>query len=191
MTEEFIGDDGVNWCFHAREQAYPSKTENHNNQILVDLISLLPKDFSALDVGCNIANWYLALKYIGVKNYVGVDASKEAIQLAKRRYPEATFVLSRLENITFSSEFDLVFSHTVLQHISYVNKKLIMPRLVAALKPNGLLVIEEKCDVETGTTFTIDGWIKFIEQYNMKIVAFVETVRDTIVNRFIFRKLPQ
>jgi len=47
-----------------------------------------------------------------------------------------------------------------------------------ALKEKGLLIIQEKSNVETETNFTEEGWIKFITERGFDLVKSVDQGSD-------------
>jgi len=184
---EYIGDDNINWDDAARN-AWERKNEIPN-LVLEYFTDLLPENFSVLDMGCNIANWYIKLKGVGAGRYVGIDASLTGIELAKKRYPNERFDLCKLQDMQFEEDFDLAFCHTVLQHTNINSKRAILPKIWKALKPGGIFVFEEKCDVETPTTFTVGGWIQFVSKFGFKFIKFVEYSRGVPINGFVFQKI--
>lgn len=77
----------------------------------------LPASGSALDFGCGngvltdimrqaLPNWQIS----------GTDISEVAVQHARQRYPLCTFFVSNEEHTT-GQQFDLVFTHHVLEHV--------------------------------------------------------------------------
>jgi len=178
---EFIGDDGISWCNEARRQ-WKLREFEFDAGMLEYFTDMLPKGFKVLDMGCNIANWYAPFQDLGA-DYVGVDASPVAIELARERYPGVTFILKNLKEIDFVEEFDLAFSHTVLQHMHVETKDVVFPKVFRALKPGGLFVFQEKCDVLTPTTFTIPGWICYAENFRFEFVKYHDPAHG-----FVFRR---
>ena len=163
-----ISDDNVDWSQHWTE--HKNDTDFSDVNAFDYFMDLLPKNFAILDIGCGSCKFYPLFKLLGCSEYVGVDFSPTAIDLARKKFPELTLLLMRVEQIDFNSHFDLVFSNTFLQHTKIETKRKILPKVWKSLKENGLLVIQEKADVTTNTTFIKQGWIDFIHDYGFDFV---------------------
>jgi len=178
-----ISDDNIDWDRHWIEH---KDDKNFQDVNMFDYFKdLLPKAFTVLDIGCGSGKFYSLFKKLGCKNYVGVDFSRVGLQLAKNKFPKANLLLMRVQEIEFIPTFDLVFSNTFLQHTSLETKKKIFPRIWKSLKKNGLLVIQEKSDVDTKTTFTRENWVRFIEAFGFKFIR--ATLEGDPRNGFVFR----
>ncbi len=181
-----IGNDNIDWDKHWEEhKSDPNFTDPKAFDYFIDL---LPKNFRVLELGCGIGKWAEAFLRAGASEYVGVDFSAIAIEEARRRYAgkPCKFLLMRAEEMDFDNEFDLVFTHTFLQHTTIITKRRLLPKIWKALRPSGLLVIQEKCDVFTPTTFTRDGWVRFITAFGFEFLRM--TPEGDPRNGFVFRK---
>lgn len=103
------------------------------------LIRELPlKNPHSLDYGCGTGFFTAELAKLGTA--VGVDLSETAIDEARRRYPEPTYVAANLFELGVSeNEFDLVVSQEVIAHVS--DQKEYVARITRMLKPGGYLVV--------------------------------------------------
>ncbi len=181
------GDDGINWGREAQLQF-------DQGSIFTDPGYFAPyqkylTDAVVLDAGCNIGRWCTAFLNAGVRRYNGIDASPTAIKLAKKQYPDYPYfkVLNLLElHQLGKAVFDVIFTHTVLQHIHIENKLKILPQVYECLKPGGTLIIEEKNDIHSITTFTRQGWIDFIEPFGFKCLW--QSLEDDPRNGYLFIK---
>jgi len=178
-----ISDDNVDWSQHWTE--HKNDTDFSDVNALDYFKDLLPKNFAILDIGCGSCKFYPLFKLLGCGEYVGVDFSPTAINLAKQKFPEVKAILMRVEEIDFNSYFDLVFSNTLLQHTKIETKKKILPKVWKSLKENGLLVIQEKADATTNTTFIKQGWIDFICSYGFEFSKATEEGDPR--NGFVFK----
>jgi len=183
----YIGDDGIDWTYHWEiEQKDVQDFDDDPRKTFDYFVDLLPKPpFKVLDLGCGIGKWNLLWRKLGAI-YEGLDACPSAIDIAKRRHPELKFYLMRAEEMDFKEEYDVVFTNAVLQHIKHENKRKLMPKIWKALKPSGLFIMQEKCDVDTETTFTRGNWIKFVESFRFEFVRC--TPEGDPRNGFVFRK---
>ena len=101
-----------------------------------------PRD-KILDVGCGNGRLQEILKEKNV-DYIGVDISEKLIEIAKRKYPRAKFiVLTDPLKLPFEdNSFDKVFAIRVLHHIPSEDfRKKFLKELKRVLKPSGLLIL--------------------------------------------------
>lgn len=127
---------------------------------------------NVLEIGCNIGNWYPAWKNLEPTiKYTGLDFSEIGLRIARERYPEASFVYCNAKELDFKEMFDVIFTHTMLQHVSLSTKKIMAPRIWNALKPGGFLIIQENtATVSDGTWPNREGWITFFEGFGFKLL---------------------
>lgn len=167
-----IGDDNIDWNKHWTE--HKEDKDFYNVNAFDYFADLLPKNFRVLDIGCGSCKFYPLFKRLGCNEYVGVDFSARALNLASQKFPKVKVMLMRVEEIDINSYFDLVFSNTFFQHTSMETKRKIFPKVWKSLKENGFLVIQEKSDVTTDTTFIKQGWIDFICGYGFEFIRATE-----------------
>jgi len=183
---DFIGDDDINWSSHARKQA--KKGNYFTITKAFDYFSdLVPKHARCLDAGCNIGRWAQLFTNSGWL-YMGVDASKEAIDIASKNLPNYRFAVSKLEDLdkwVIGEFFDLVFTNSVLQHIHNENKEKILKNFHFILKKDGLLVLQES-NISSSRTFTREGWILFVEPFGFKYIT--GTPEGDNRNGMVFKK---
>jgi SAM-dependent methyltransferase len=66
---------------------------------------------SVLDVGCGFGDLFPYLRKYGWKGkYLGIDIVPELVEVAKRKYPEAEFMVSDIIDIPMDKKFDFVLS---------------------------------------------------------------------------------
>jgi len=103
------------------------------------------KNGRALDIGCGTGgNLKLLRKYC--PRVVGIDISKFAIKLAKKKFPKYHFKLgdaNKLTKIFSKKSFDLITIFNVLYHRWIINEQNILEQINTLLKPGGYLVITE------------------------------------------------
>jgi SAM-dependent methyltransferase len=173
MTDHFVGDDNIDWCQHAVDQANKAQAGFTFTDQFDYFMDLLPRYISwpAVDLGCNIGNWVPIFKSYHMQ-YVGIDASQTAIDIARKRYPEDNFMCMRAEELQLDYRVKLVFCHTVLQHMKLDTKKIVVANIARVLLPGGLFVFQEKMDVSTATTLTHDEWIEFNRQFGLNFIRY-------------------
>jgi SAM-dependent methyltransferase len=92
-----------------------------------------------LDAGCA---WGYGTQYFTAKagEVHGLDPNRQAIEVAKRRYPRVHFVVSGLEATPFDdASFDAIVSCDVLEHVE--DDLACMSELHRLLRPGGVLVL--------------------------------------------------
>ena len=93
------------------------------SQVLLEMLSDLPKDAHILEVGCNIGRNVAHLFRAGYRNIEAIEISPHAVELLRRTFPDLASVpihLGAAEDILPGFEnraFDLVFTMAVLEHI--------------------------------------------------------------------------
>ncbi len=121
-------------------------------------------------------------------DYIGVDVNYHAIDLARRKHQKGLFIRSRIEDFHFIKEyFDIVFCHAILQHTNIATKTKLLPNILKGLKEGGLVIAEEKHDVEDKrsaeqvTYYDVAGWRNLFSSYGFEFVLVHE-------NGMVFRK---
>jgi 2-polyprenyl-3-methyl-5-hydroxy-6-metoxy-1,4-benzoquinol methylase len=99
-----------------------------------------------LDVGCNWGRWSLAAARAGYTP-IGIDPSFEAISFAKRIAEQlgvdVRYVVADGRHLPFAPDsFDVVFSYSVLQHLSKADVRTSLRAIKAVLKPGGFSWIQ-------------------------------------------------
>lgn len=103
-----------------------------------------------LDVGCSLGLFDQIFVDAGFQ-VLGVDQIEYAINLAKKKVPKANYLTISAEDIRFFQEFEVVLTHTVLQHMQFPIKNHVLQNIFNALKPGGVFFMGE-------CTFTKDNW---------------------------------
>jgi SAM-dependent methyltransferase len=88
----------------------------HLRRLLGEVVAGLPYS-SVVDVGCGAGDNVPLLASADRIRYVGADVSAEALQRARGRHPEHSFVELDVERGALDERFDLVFSCLVLEHL--------------------------------------------------------------------------
>lgn len=100
----------------------------------------------ALDLGCGKGGLIPLLKILGYENYTGIDLSSVALDIAKRIFPESTFIrgdIHEASELVSEREYDLILICDVLEHspdplklISDANKLLKVGGIILIVVPN-------------------------------------------------------
>jgi phosphoethanolamine N-methyltransferase len=114
----------------------------------VDALALRPGD-AVLDVGCGIGGgaFYMAARH-GARVH-GVDLSVNMVLLAMARAADAradavSFEIADVATVPLpAAAYDVVYSRDTILHVA--DKKALLERLCAALKPGGRLLVTDYC----------------------------------------------
>jgi trans-aconitate methyltransferase len=106
-----------------------------------DILNLLDieKGMKILDLGCG--NGALAEKMADFgADVIGMDASREMLEVAKNNYPELTFIQDDAVGFTLTEQVDVIFSNAVFHWID--DQDGLLDSVYNGLKMNGYLVCE-------------------------------------------------
>lgn len=107
-------------------------------------ISLLKSGDLVLDVGCGAGTKSRYLHEKGLR-VVGIDFAENFITLARRKVPEAEFlVMSMKDADKLTTEFDGIFVQASLLHIPKSEAEEVLGTLMQRLKPHGYLYVAVK-----------------------------------------------
>jgi O-antigen biosynthesis protein len=123
---------------------------------------------SICDAGCADGDAVpLFLKEFPDSKIIGVDFSEEAIQRAKKYYPEHQFVCSSIENL--DENFDVIFSSNVLEH--FENPFTVLEAMLEKVKKHVILLLPfQEYDRIIEHFFTFD-----YNSFPLKIKEFIAT----------------
>lgn len=97
-----------------------------------------------LDVGSGRGEVVNYCSKKGAQRVIGIDFSKEVIRLAldfNRGNPNIELIEMEAKDINFQNVFDVVFMLDVIEHIPDEEMELIYSNIYAALKQNGILIL--------------------------------------------------
>ena len=117
----------------------------------------------------------------------GIDHSSKAVAIAKERLSTVKFSIIGIEELSAKNKYDVIFTHTALQHNSAWKQDLLLPELHKALKNTGLFwMINEKtfstwedgkiknpfyCD-DRGSAGTAAWWIQRIAEFGFELLDY-------------------
>lgn len=111
------------------------------HRMAADLVDLLAPRAGeqVLDVGCGTGELTSVIASSGA-SVVGLDASADMIEAARRSAPDLAFVVGSGERLAYSAEFDAVFSNAALHWM--LRAEDVVRGLARALRPGGRFVAE-------------------------------------------------
>jgi SAM-dependent methyltransferase len=188
--------DGISWDHHVDEilaQFTTRETLDHpydpNYELAVKLAQHGGRSGRLLECGSHVGRWVSFFQKAGF-DYTGVDQSAYALEMARRFHPEVTFYQSFLWDMDFQETFDVAAFIAVLQHNTHPEKERILPRVVKALKPGGVLILmESTVPVETKTQLTHDGWVQLAERHGLKLLDTWHENELGLPDAYAFRKV--
>jgi cyclopropane fatty-acyl-phospholipid synthase-like methyltransferase len=122
--------DGARVAFVRREREY-----------LDALLAGLAPGATVLDLGCGTGRPMAAHVLACGHRIVGVDQSRELLALARRRFPGATWIESRIEDYLPQQRFAAAMSWDALFHVAREHHERVLRCLVEALEPGGRLML--------------------------------------------------
>ncbi|MCY0096400.1 class I SAM-dependent methyltransferase [Hoeflea ulvae] len=144
-------------------------------------IAQLAKRFSShnystvLDLGCGYGRVADSFISNGFK-YTGIDISKDALETAKKQYPQGKFIQGDLRNIKLDSKFDVVSILYVLVHfVDDSDWKSFLRTACEYLTPGGKLVFadhfptERSSPVAHAVSRPIGDYIDFFREVGMEL----------------------
>jgi len=162
--------DGINWDEEADRIIREDKDFWFQYHPVLEVIKKYKTSGRVLDCGCNIGRFVDVFKNAGY-DYAGVDQSQHAIDLAKQHYPDDMFYVQFLWDMTFTGEFDVIFTNAVLQHNHLEEKKRILAKIHQALKLDGIFIMIESTVAETTETQLLYAdWIALVESFGFNFV---------------------
>lgn len=123
------------------------RTLSPNNKKYIDMLArLLPKDSSVLDLGCG-PGVPITKELARHFKVVGIDFSRNQIELAKKNVRIAEFHRMDMTKMTFPpNSFDGIFSYLAIIHVPREQKAGLFSKIHEILKPGGFLLIAIGCD---------------------------------------------
>jgi len=119
-------------------ESFSSKRDYISHDISI-LAKYCDKDDLVLDLGCGNGR----LSEILDCQYIGIDTSARMIEIARKRYPNKKFLITKSLNFPFpDNHFDKIFCLSVFHHIP--SKRLrqeFLKEIKRILKPNGILIL--------------------------------------------------
>ncbi|MCB0507345.1 MAG: methyltransferase domain-containing protein [Bacteroidetes bacterium] len=174
---------------------------NYWKDFLVDISSIIetPSNKTILDAGCGPAGIFMALdgnKVTAIDPLLDKYATLEHYQ--QEKYPYTTFIQSSIEAYKEQEKFDIIYCLNAINHVNEI--ELCYDNLIAALKPNGYLIISTDAhrhqflkkifqlipgDVLHPIQFDIDEYNHFLTKRGLTILSTQLKNTTTIFNYYI------
>lgn len=205
MEEDFE----KNWDIHAEKQIRDEPTSRGPSDMIKEILIKMEAcelPCKVLDAGCGIGAYINTFLDMGCE-VCGIDGSPGMTKEASMRFPDIEIYRANLRDIEFNDEFDLIFSHAVLQHISPSNKLRVLLRYHKALKKDGFLMLMEETftpsnvgdmerhgflakffeDYSNGGGYTVSGWIRLVQAFGFEIQLY-EKIPNNLEHVYLFKR---
>ena len=120
------------------------KNNQHIELLIKKMMSLFNLDNNSkiFEIGCNDGHMLRDMKNKGFKNIEGIEPSKDAFKLAKRKIEKVhnDFFSSKFVENNNLKEYDLVYSRQVFEHLDNLND--VLKGIHKMLKNKGKVLIE-------------------------------------------------
>lgn len=152
------------------------------------------KGRSVLCVGCGSGEECEYIKSIGAKKVVGIDISKNLINLARKSYPELEFYVMDMEKISFSkNSFDFVYSSLAMHYLK--DWKKVLQGIGKVLKRNGSFLFSTHHPVRYGSKHIraqkLDACLMGYKKHKTgQYLVFGDYLNPREVNDLWFNKFP-
>ncbi len=135
-------DRSLKTSFGNISKLYDTIRPSYPDELIKDIIkvSKIKNNSRILDIGCGSGKATILFTNRGYKNILGLDISKELIEIAKNNLPlEINYIIDSFEDYQFKENFfDLIIS---AQAFHWLDQKLAYKKCYEILKPNGTLTL--------------------------------------------------
>jgi len=99
-----------------------------------------------LELGCaNGRDAEYIISKVGVRNYIGIDASERLITLARQKNPNGTFQVKDMREVSYETQsFGIIFSLATMLHVNRDELEALVLKCHKWLKTGGILYISSK-----------------------------------------------
>lgn len=119
--------------------------------------------------------------------YLGIDLSRKFIQIAKKKVPQARFILADMESFNYPTGIDIVFAFASLLHTNERKFKRILDHVYTCLNPNGLVYISLKYRTRRKQGLEVDGFGKrLFYYYNLNDIKDIIGKHYQIIEKSIY-----
>lgn len=182
----------VDW-YNENANGYAEHVRNKNDSIYHSLYekptmySLLPniKGKKVISLGCGSGEDSNYLKKMGASKSVGIDISKNLIEIAKTSYKNCVFETMDMEKLNFSNKsFDFAYSSLAIHYLKDWTKT--FKEVYRILKPNSYFLFS--CEHPIMTSMEVS---KNDDLEKIQLLAFIKnkkTKEKTIIGNYLDRK---
>lgn len=141
----------------------------------------LKRNSCVLEIGCGVgALSSIILQYISNGFYVGVDISKESIEIAKNyfsKYTNASFIVNDMTTFQHNKKFDIVVLPDVLEHIPFQQHQKLFELL------NQVTTVKSKIIINIPNPYFIN-WLRNNHPEKLQIIDQALCLNELFNNSF-------
>lgn len=132
-------------AYNASAKALAEKFDGmaERSRYVEETLALVGPAPRVLEIGCGSGRDAVAIMR-HTDHYLGMDISAPLIELARAKVPHADFVVADVETYEFPPGLDAVFAFASLIHSPRGEMRSVLARILAALKPGGVLYLSMK-----------------------------------------------
>ena len=119
-----LGNEYVenNSAFFTNEELFENKHKDETvYSVYQQMFGDLDRNYTILEVGCNVGHKLERLRWMGFKNLYGLDVNEEAIKVGRELYPEINFFQTSFDDYNTAEQFDIVMTNYAAIHVSPKN----------------------------------------------------------------------
>lgn len=165
--------DGLNYSYVNRITSYVQKLGHNYVERRRRALSLS----RCLELGCGNGEF---LEVFKGANYVGIDKSKEAIDVAKERNPEKRFIVGDIRALPFKDgEFDCLIANYIFEHVKELD--LVFQSIKRVVDARGRLLVS--LPTEGGMAWAVGRHLTSKRYMEKKFnIDYLELIRREHVN---------
>jgi SAM-dependent methyltransferase len=150
------------------------------------------KEPAILDAGCGTGGLIEQLKQQGFTNISGFDLSPDAIEYAKRSWPNVQILdILQTDTVFAKNSFDIVVCNDIFTVLPIGKDREALEKLVAVLKPGGILIINLAALKSFAGTHDIA--VSMTKRYSKadiyKLAQNLVTIKETVFWPFLLSPL--
>jgi ubiquinone/menaquinone biosynthesis C-methylase UbiE len=165
-------EDTIKWYDEHAEQYAEAGASYFDINHITTFAKRLPEDATVLDAGCGAGRDADILRKQNLK-VTGIDLSSGLLEVAKKKFPEITFVEGNLLSLPFEeTSFDGVWSNTSLLHLeTEEDVKQALSEMYRVLKKPGLLHVVVKAQTGENKTAVVSDKLSGHDRFFQYFIA--------------------
>lgn len=121
MTDILTKTENFYNTIAGQKDSWKKKNSYYHEQIARLYTFLVPPHQKVVEIGCSTAD---LLAFLKPEKGVGVDISENMLKIAKKKYPQYTFIQSPAESLSLNEEFDYIILSDTIGNLEDVQKAL-------------------------------------------------------------------
>jgi ubiquinone/menaquinone biosynthesis C-methylase UbiE len=181
----WYNENSASYAKHVRD---PQDSIYHSLYEKPAMYNLVPdiKGKRVLSLGCGSGEDSSYLKVRGAVESVGIDISKNLIDIALESYPDCMFHVMDMEGLTLKDEeFDFVYSSLAIHYIEDWTK--VFSEVFRVLKPGSNFLFSCNSPVKSAMVMTLNDGEKQVRQFSL--IKYKNPKSVEIIGDYLTRKI--